>query len=678
MANIAPGSKIDVVISYVQTLTYDAGQYEFVFPMVVGPRYNPGSPLGKTGTGTQPDTTRVPDASRISPSYMGDGERNGHDISIDVVARPGFPITSWDVPTHKTTNESLAGNGLHVTLSASDKLPNRDFVLHYNVAAAQSQVALITHGDGKNGEFELIVQPPVLDIDRIVGKREIIFVVDVSGSMSGVPLAMCKDAMREALRKLRPMDTFNVLVFASNTGQAFAEPRPASDANILDGIKYVDGLSAGGGTEMADAVAAALQPSSDKERHRYVFFMTDGYVGNEDEIIAKAAHLVDTQKHTGARARVFGFGVGSSVNRMLIDGLGKSGEGAAVYATTREDPVNAVNTFFRIIDAPVIENLTIDWGTAKVSDVYPSTLPDLFASRPTIIHGRFSGEANTTVTVKGEANGKHLQVSTKASFAKTDSNAALGSLWARSKVEDLERSLWNGPDASVVDAITQVGLAHHLVTAYTSFVAVDTSTKVDGKLVSVNQPSYAPEGVDLEMAGGEYRKQKVNKSVMPMQAPRGGYKTGSTNGGIGAVGGHLSQVQGQAYGAQNAPTTPAPRLEKDAAKSEDERSIDAKDDRSAAVRAPAEPRAESLLIADGIDKAKVRTAFASIKPQLDALLAQAGFKGKLALRWLITKDGAVLQLKIVEGNLGTATVQQITELLRQAQFPSATQERRSR
>ncbi len=656
VANIAPGMKIEVVVSYVQTLTYDAGTYEMVFPMVVGPRYQ-----GHT-----------PDIARISPPYFGEGERNGHDISMNVTVRPGFPVLSYDVPTHETVSEKLVDGGLRLTLAAHDKLPNRDFVLHYQVAGTLPQAALLTHGNGEDGEFALILQPAKMDVDKLVGKREIIFVVDVSGSMHGVPLAMCKDAMREALRKLRPVDTFNVLVFASRTGQAFKQPIPANDTNVLEGMKFIDGLTAGGGTEMADAVDAALRPSVEPDRHRYVFFLTDGYVGNEQQILDKTATLVAKQKATKARARVFGFGVGSSVNRFLLDGFAKAGEGATVYSTTREDPTLAVNTFFRLIDAPVMENLQIDWGDAKVTEVYPTRLPDLFASRPTVIHGRFSGKANTTITVRGEAQGQLMEMTAKAAMSPTaaNGNEALGSLWARSKVEALERELWSGNDQKVVDKITEVGLRHRLVTAYTSFVAVDTSAKVNGKLQTVEQPVHAPEGVDLSMAGGEY----AAKSKMGL---RGG-GAGGVSYGVGGLanGGSARRLEKSARTSselKDAPVAPVAdhrRADKEPVKEDVRVGAGSAQEPQKAVETEQSPQ---LIVGAGLEQAAVARVLNANKSQLDAVLAKAGFRGSLTLRWFVTAQGTVIQVKLERGKLDAATLKELTALITAMKFPAAAQ-----
>lgn len=505
VANIEPKKTIEVVIRYVQDMTYDAGQYEFVFPMVVGPRYIPGAPLDKapSGTGTYADTTAVPDASRITPPVLGKGERSGHDISLEVALSPEGAVSTFEVPTHAVTRENLPGGVLRVKLDARDTLPNRDFVLRYRVAGDRPKATLHATGKG-SGHFSLMVQPPALDVDSLVGRRELVFVVDVSGSMTGTPLALCKTAMRDALVRMRPVDTFNVLTFAGATGRAFARPRPANDAAIREALEYVDRLTAGGGTEMLDAVATALSPDVEKGRHRYVFFLTDGEVGNDDQILAATRRFVAGIEAGGQRARVFGFGTGSSVNRMLIDGLGREGKGVSVYATNREDPERAVNKFYRYIDRSVLRDVRVSFGSLGARDVFPAELPDLFASHPLIVHGRWAGSLAGPVVVTATGPNGPVEIPVTIVRAPMDDGWPIQDLlWARSKIAWLERDLWGAGDAIAARAeITELGVAHHLVTRFTSFVAVDRTRKVgDGAPVRVTQPVEVPEGVDAEAAG---------------------------------------------------------------------------------------------------------------------------------------------------------------------------------
>ena len=501
IANMEPGVDIEVIIRYVQDLTIDSGEEEFVFPMVVGPRFIPGNATGASGPGWSPDTDEVPDASRITPPIVGGGMRSGHDISIQVVIDPGLPVIDLDVPTHDVNLVETDG-AMVVTLSPKDSLPNRDFVMRFRTDGPETSGAVLAHKDKRGGFFSLVVQPPALDVDELLGRREVVFVIDVSGSMSGVPLAMAKDAAREAIRRLRPVDTFNVITFAGQTARAFAVSRPANTTNVREALSFVDAAMAGGGTYLANAVDEALSPTVADGRNRTVVFLTDGYVGNEASILGQVQAFIDAHEADGRSARAFGLGVGSSVNRYLLDGIGKAGRGATVILTNREDPVRAVGTIYRMIDHPILTDVKVSWGGLAVKDVMPVVLPDLVASRPLVLHGRYAKGGVGTVVVSGVANGRRVKVEVPVTLPNNEPRGAvLETLWARARIEALERSLWDGPNDKAVETITSLGLDYRLVTAYTSFVAVDRSKKVgDGHSTTIVQPVDAPEDVDPAMA----------------------------------------------------------------------------------------------------------------------------------------------------------------------------------
>jgi Ca-activated chloride channel family protein len=320
--------------------------------------------------------------------------------------------------------------------------------------------------------------------------------------MSGQPLAMCRLAMRAALSSLRPVDTFNVVTFAGSTGTVFERPRPANDTNLREAFEYVDQMVAGGGTYMGDAVAVALTPEVEQGRSRYVFFLTDGYVGNEGEIMASAGRFVEALEARQQQARVFGFGVGSSVNRYLLEGLSREGRGIAVYATNREDPARAVNRFFRYVDRSVLRDVAVDWADLGATEVVPVELPDLFASHALVLHGRYGRLPTGALSVRGRTGRDEvrLPVTVRPVLVEGSPTEVLGALWARGRVTDLEEDLRAGQPT--MDEITRLGLEHHLVTQFTSLVAVDRSRRVgDGAPTTVVQPVEVPEGVDGEMAG---------------------------------------------------------------------------------------------------------------------------------------------------------------------------------
>ncbi len=308
VANILPGEQIKITISYVETLKYADGAYEFVFPMVVGPRYVPGSPTGAKAGGFSSDTDRVPDGSRITPVPVGAGMRAGHDVSLDVTLDAGVPIDALNSRTHAVDILRPDNRRAQVRLQNNAEIPNKDFILRYDVAGKKIEDALLTHRSSQGGFFTLILQPPERVTAEDVMPKELVFVLDTSGSMSGFPIEKAKETMKLALDSLYPSDTFNLITFSGDTNILFSEPVSATKENLKKAQAFLETRQGGGGTEMMKAIKAALDPSDAQGHVRIVCFMTDGYVGNDMEIIS------EIQKH--ANARVFAFGIGSSVNRL--------------------------------------------------------------------------------------------------------------------------------------------------------------------------------------------------------------------------------------------------------------------------------------------------------------------------------------------------------------------------
>ena len=480
LANLPPGEDIDVEITYVQTLSYDAGEYEFVFPMVVGPRYMGG---------------KVADAERISPPIVGEGSRRGDDFEIEVTAELGHPIQSWTVPTHEV-DAATDGTQLRVALTAAETLPNRDFVLRYAAAGPRPRATMFVgkRGPDGSGHFAFVLQPPRLDVDGLVGRREFIFVVDRSGSMSGEPLALAKDVVRDALGHLRPVDTFDIASFESGTLRLFDKPRPANATNLDQALKFIDGMLPGGGTEMSNAVELALRNDVEQGRNRYVMFLTDGRIGFEDQIIRGAHQLVTEIGKQGQHARVFGVGIGASPNTHLLAALSRAGHGVPLRVGTREDPDRVVNTFARYVDHPIVDNVALQSGGLTLSGLHPQRLGDLFASHPIVAFGRYSGDATPAPRVVGTVRGKRVELPVRVLPA-SEGSAVLDALWARAAVADLDVARWINPrDEDIRRAITKLGLEHHIVTAFTSLVAVDGARVVgDGSPRQVVEPTITPD-----------------------------------------------------------------------------------------------------------------------------------------------------------------------------------------
>jgi Ca-activated chloride channel family protein len=543
VANITPGAKVKIVISYVETMPYEAGAYEFRFPMVVAPRYIPGQATGKQAGGWSPDTNQVPDASRITPPVTPEGTRSGHDISLKLAIDAGVAIENLVSKTHDVAVNRPSSTSAVVQLRDKTEIPNRDFVLKYAVAGRRIADAVLTHQDKRGGFFSLILQPPERVAVGEATPKELVFVLDTSGSMSGFPIEKAKEAMRHALAGLNPRDTFNLITFAGDTHILFPQPVPATPENLATAQQFLESRRGGGGTEMMKAIRAALDSSGQRDAVRVVCFMTDGEVGNDFEIIAEVKRHPD--------ARVFSFGIGSSVNHFLLDNMARYGRGEVEYVGLRDDGSAAARRFHERVRNPLLTDISIDWGGLPVTDVTPAQIPDLFSARPVVIAGRYSGSGGGVVRLRGRMAGRdfvrEIRVELPASRPEHD---VLATLWARRRVDDLMAqdmaAMQRGQfPEDLKRQITQLGLDYRLMTQFTSFVAVEDRIVTEGgEPHRVEVPVEMPEGMSYEGVFGSEQGVRAAK----LSAGRGaGFGPG--------VGGVIGGVIGGYRGAPPSPMT---------------------------------------------------------------------------------------------------------------------------
>ena len=539
VANIMPGDDIVITIRYVNILRYAEGNYELVFPMVVGPRYIPGNvATGQSGTGWAPDTNVVPDASRITPPVLKPGERTGHDIALSVKLDAGVPVKKVHSTSHVIDTTNINSHEKTIKIHAADTLPNKDFVLRYQVAGQAPEIATIAHHDERGGFFTLIVQPQRTVTDKQVVPRELIFIVDTSGSMSGFPIEKSKEAMRRLIKGMRPTDTFNVVRFAGDTGTLWSKPMPYTEGNANIALNYVERFRGGGGTEMRKGIVEALALPAATGYLRIAFLLTDGYVGDEFRIF----QAIETERHG---ARVFSLGVGSSVNRYLLDRAAEIGRGEAFYVRQDENSAEVINKFFKRVDRPALAHIEIDWGNLDVSELYPPKVPDLWVGQPIRIHGRYTKGGKATVTVSGQLAKRSYKQKLRVRLPKNEPNhEAMATVWARQKVRELmNQMVRQGQTKELIEKVTQLGLTFRLMTQWTSFVAVEEKVvNVDGKPQTVTQPVEIPEGVSYEgvfgeqapLARGSYLGGAITKgaSIMPRtRRSRGAPPTAEYRGG---------------------------------------------------------------------------------------------------------------------------------------------------
>ncbi|MCA1622884.1 MAG: VWA domain-containing protein [Acidobacteria bacterium] len=508
VANILPHEKIIIEISYVETLKYEDGAYEFVFPMVVGPRYIPGNATGKQGGGFAPDTDRVPDASKITP--MPAKDRAGHDISIAVKLDAGVSVENVASKSHEIESAMLTANSYNVKLKNEKTIPNKDFVLRYDVAGKRIEDAVLTHRGGKGGYFTLILQPPDEVRTQDVTPKEIVFVLDTSGSMSGFPIEKAKESMKMALDNLNPQDTFNLITFSGDTHILFEKPVPANGENLKKAQAFLESRQGRGGTEMMKAIKAALDASDSQQHVRVVCFMTDGYVGNDLEIIG------EIQKHPNAR--IFSFGIGNSVNRFLLDKMAEEGRGEVEYVALNDDGSAAAKRFYERVRSPLLTDISLDFGNLQVADVYPKRINDLFSAKPVVIHGRFTKAGSGVIKLKGKSFGRETVREIAANFPENEPrHDVLATLWARTRIDDLMSQDYAGvqngnPKPEVKDTITNLGIEYRLLTQFTSFVAVEERVVTDGgQPRKIEVPVEMPEGVSRE---GVFGKSEAEFGVM--------------------------------------------------------------------------------------------------------------------------------------------------------------------
>jgi Ca-activated chloride channel homolog len=476
---------------------------------VVGPRYVPGAAAGapvsgqlsNKGNGFAPNTDRVPDASVITPQPVPEGMRVGHDISLDVTLDAGVPIDALSSKTHEVSVERPDDHRARITLKDQEAIPNKDFILRYDVAGKKIEDALLLHTSDKGGYFTLILQPPLRVTAEDVTPKELVFVLDTSGSMSGFPIEKAKETMKLALDNLYPSDTFNLITFSGDEHILFPAPVPATKENLAKAQAFLESRQGGGGTEMMKAIKASMDPSDASDHVRIVCFMTDGYVGNDMEIIG------EVQKHPNAR--VFAFGIGGSVNRFLLDGMAKYGRGEVEYVALNDDGSAAARRFHERVRNPLLTDISVDWNGLPVADVYPKNIPDLFGAKPVILSGRYTGAGKGTVRLKGKMSGVDFVREIPVDFSKSESqNDVLSTLWARTRVDDLMSQDFKAAQQGamkddVKQAVIQLGLDYRLMTQFTSFVAVEEMIVTDGgQPRRIDVPVEVPEGVNREAVSG--------------------------------------------------------------------------------------------------------------------------------------------------------------------------------
>jgi Ca-activated chloride channel family protein len=487
VANVMPGDSINIELKYTEHLVPTDGTYEFVYPTVVGPRYS-----------NRPENSVPQSEHWVKSPYLHQGMEPTSNLSINTVVSTGIPIQELSCPTHKTIinweNKSVA----QVALDPSEiNGGNRDYILRYRLMGAAIQSGLMLYKGDTENFFLLTVQPPQRVSAKEIPPREYVFVVDVSGSMNGFPLNVSKELMRNLIANLKPTDLFNVILFAGSSSIMAPKSVPATQENLSRAISLIDRQNGGGGTELAPALSQALVLPGDDRYSRNIIIVTDGFIDAGKDVFSLIRKNLD-------RANVFSFGIGSSVNRHLIEGMAKAGLGEPFVVTNEGEAAAIAEKFRAYISAPVLTNVKVAYKGFEAYDVEPQTIPDLLAERPLVIFGKYRGNAFGQIAITGSnGNGAFRKVFDVAGTTPLEANHALKYLWARTRIANIGDYAGEKEESERAKEITQLGLAYNLLTKYTSFIAVlEIVRNTGGNASDVDQPLPLPQGVSDLAVGG--------------------------------------------------------------------------------------------------------------------------------------------------------------------------------
>jgi Ca-activated chloride channel homolog len=483
IANVLPGESLRTALRYQELLDYVDGEYQCVIPMGLTPKYHsPEHPEESKGV----DAPLTSDLSEVGP------------VTITLSVDAGHPVGAADnqphSPSHPLSVSHLDERRFQVTL-AGEHIPNKDFVLRYATAQEQARLASWVSPDNGTGHFLVMVMPPAIEQFEQTQPREIVYVLDRSGSMSGKPIHQAVNALKASLRTLRPGDQFRILLFDYeiewyHRGEAIHFNQDAVD----QADRFLSGVEGRGGTEIVGALKAALDLPQEPEHQRIIVLLTDGSVSGEE----RALGLVREQLKA---ARLFTFGIGPSVNRAFIQRLAQLGRGTAEFLGLNEDIEGAIIRFQDRLAFPMLVDLKLDWGKNAVWDVYPKMLPDLYADQPLVLTGRCKIDKEQAISLHllGRRGNETVKMDTALRLL-DQPETAISRLWARSRVDDLLEigALGDLPDHQVRNQVIGLAMEHRLVTPFTSFVAVDSQVVADSSTkpqILIAQP--LPEGLDL-------------------------------------------------------------------------------------------------------------------------------------------------------------------------------------
>ena len=480
VANVLPGDTIVVELKYTELLVPTEGLYEFVYPTVVGPRYS-----------SKRESQALPEDAFVKAPYTRQGEAPRSEFRLAGVVSSGVPVQELVSPSHQLVVSGSGDRRVELALDDSERFSgNRDFILRYRLAGEEIAAGLLLYRGSDENFFLLVAEPPQVVASNEVPPREYVFVLDVSGSMNGFPLNTAKTLMADLAAGLRSSDVFNIVVFADGSETFAPASVRATPANVARALQFVGRKNGGGGTELRAALERAVTLPRQGDVARSIVLVTDGYIEAESDVFDYIRTHLDDQS-------VFAFGIGSSVNRHLIEGVARAGLGEPFIVTEPSEAAEAAARLRRYIESPVLTGIDVRFPGFDVYDVEPGKVGDLFASRPVVVFGKWRGAVTGSVEISGTTGRGVYRRSIPVSSASDDTkHAALRHLWARTRIAELSDFGPREPSEEGRAEILSLGLTYGLLTRYTSFVAVQEIVRrtADGA-DQVDQPLPLPAGV---------------------------------------------------------------------------------------------------------------------------------------------------------------------------------------
>ena len=491
VANIMPGDTLEVELRYTEMLVPENGTYSFVYPAVVGPRYS-----------TIPDDAEHTNEKWIQNPYLKQGREPDTGFDITLALDAGMNIQEASCTTHDTAIRYENASRARIVLAHPEIFSgDRDYIVQYRLMDRAITSGLLLEKDGEEQFFLLMAQPPERVTADMLPRREYTFVVDVSGSMQGFPLDTAKKLVKDLIGNLKPTDSFNVVLFSGGSNVMSPAPVPAVKENIRAALALIDNCEGGGGTELLKALKRVMELEREAGVSRTIVVVTDGYIGGEKEVFAEIDNNLDT-------TNVFAFGIGSSVNRYLIEGIARAGRGEPFVVTAPEQTGAVADRFRRYISSPVLTDIKLRAEGVELYDVEPPAIADLFAERPIVVFGKWRGEKKGTLTLSGEnGEGGYSKTFALEEAVLSEQSKHLAYLWARTKIARIEDYAPSENKEAARQQVVGLGLAYNLLTPYTSFVAVDEVVRNQGAPgEDVDQPLPLPKGVSNMAVGGGMQK----------------------------------------------------------------------------------------------------------------------------------------------------------------------------